>query len=194
MRALFIIGSPCKTGSCSTISNLLAIEFEKRKVETKKIYLTDYNIQFCLGCRTCFKTGVCAQTDDMDKIIDNMISSDIIIISSPSYWGDVTAQLKQFIDRCTPLSNTNVNSKRLLRLKYGVSIAVRAGKSVEEAKKLVNTIEHFYSHLEINPIDSIILTSIETREDLEKRANLNEMLDKIVSHVCVEVMKEKTDI
>lgn len=45
MRALFIIGSPCKTGRCSTISNLLAIEFEKREVETKKIYLAAYNIQ-----------------------------------------------------------------------------------------------------------------------------------------------------
>ena len=60
-----------------------------------------------------------------------MDEADVLILAVPSYWGDVPAQLKAFIDRCTPYANTNPNpAHKTLRPGkkcFGISLIEDAG-------------------------------------------------------------------
>ena len=97
------------------------------------------------------------------------MNADIVCIGSPSYWGDVTAQLKTFIDRCTPLCDTNSGGSILPGGKVGISVAVRAGRNAAESISLIETIEHFYSHLGIKVAAEIHIEGIHNIDDLLQR-------------------------
>lgn len=85
-------------------------------------------------------------------IADDILTSDVVLIASPSYWGDVPGQLITFFDRNTPYGNTN--EKRIKKSKArakGISVAVKAGKSERENSMILDYIEHYYGHLDIAP-------------------------------------------
>ena len=93
----------------------------------------------------------------------------IIVSVAPSYWADVPAQFKAFIDRCTPWCNTHEPHAKLSSGKKGYSIALRTGPNMKECQRIIGTIEHFYGHLEIECCGSLGLCSIEYKEAVEPR-------------------------
>lgn len=95
--------------------------------------------------------------------------ADIIILVSPSYWADIPGQFKAFIDRCTPWSNTHEPHRSIGSGKRGYSIALRTGSNMKECERIINTIEHFYGHLEIECCGSLGLCSIEYKEAVKDR-------------------------
>lgn len=114
----------------------------------------------------CARTGQCIQRDDMDLLIADLLIADVVVMASPSYWGDVTAQLKTFIDRCTPLSNTRLEKTIVPPGKRGIAVAVRAGQSLQENQHIVDTIAHMYGHLGITLAASVTLEGIRIPADL----------------------------
>ncbi len=103
----------------------------------------------------------------MSILMDEIYESDIIILASPSYWGDVTGQMKTFIDRSLPLCNAKTGETPVPKEKIGVSVAVRAGKSKEENQHIVDTFNHYFGHLEIRPIAMLTAEGIRTISDIE---------------------------
>jgi len=54
----------------------------------------------CLDCTYCFThDGVCIQKDDMNDILQDLNQADLLVLASPIYWFDISAQTKCFIDR-----------------------------------------------------------------------------------------------
>lgn len=146
----------------------------------KRICIDDFHIGFCKGCRTCHNTAECIQHDDVDKIMENYEWADIIISVSPSYWADIPGQFKAFIDRCTPWCNTHEPHAAISAGKKGYSIALRTGPGMKECKRIIESIEHFYGHLEIECCDQLGLCSVKHKEDVQKRkAELIEFCNKI---------------
>ncbi|PXV91140.1 NADPH-dependent FMN reductase [Lachnotalea glycerini] len=43
--------------------------------------------------------GVCIQKDDMNELLVDLDQADMLVLASPIYWFDVSAQMKCFIDR-----------------------------------------------------------------------------------------------
>lgn len=101
-NVLVISGSPRKGGN----SDILCDEFIKG-AETggniiEKIYFQDKNINYCLGDMGCQQTNKCSQEDDMEEILNKMVSSDVIVMATPVYFYTMCGQMKTFIDRTTP--------------------------------------------------------------------------------------------
>ena len=94
-----------------------------------------------------------------------------IICVAPSYWADIPGQFKAFIDRCTPWCNTHEPHATISSGKKGYSIALRTGPSMKECNRIIESIEHFYGHLEITCCDSLSLCSVEYKEAVEARKN-----------------------
>lgn len=168
MKAVCIVGSPKSNGSTACIVDKIIEGMKVNNISVKKYVLGEMNINYCKGCMKCYKTKKCIQVDDMNLIIDDLIKADIIVIASPSYWGDVTGQLKVFFDRSTPLSDTN-GETIIPKGKIGVSVAVRTGKRVEENMHLIQAIEHYYGHLGIKPVKRFTVEGVQVREDFEKK-------------------------
>lgn len=169
MKALCIIGSPREDGSTAFITQKVSQGMMGAGIDVKSYVLGTMDIKYCKGCKTCFKTRKCIQRDDMDLIIEDLFQSDIILIASPSYWGDVSGQLKVFFDRCTPLCNTGEGGTSVPKGKVGISIAIRAGHRQEENLHLINCIEHYFGHLEIKPIERYMIERIDDVSDYGKR-------------------------
>ena len=147
----------------------MVYELMRKSGEVKKVCIDDFDIAFCKGCRVCHETAVCVQHDDTDKLMKLYEWAQVIVSVSPSYWADVPGQYKAFIDRCTPWCNTHEPHASLTKGKRGYTIALRTGPGEKECMRIIETVEHFHGHLEIERGESLILCSVENREDAKKR-------------------------
>lgn len=83
----------------------------------------------CAACFKCFKSRDrrCQhEGDEMNEFIARAVAADGIIIGSPVYFSNVTAEVKAFIDRCGMVAKANND---MLKGKVGAAVVVarRAG-------------------------------------------------------------------
>ncbi len=168
MKALIINCSPVRSGATAEICGIIAGRLAGR-LDVKSVCIDDYRFAYCKGCRSCHITAECIQHDDVDKLMLEFEQADMIIAVSPSYWADVPGQFKAFIDRCTPWCNTHVPHKTIPSGKKGCAVALRTGPNLKECERIVETIKHFYGHLEIEFCGSLSLTSVGNKQDVEPR-------------------------
>lgn len=160
-----ISGSPNVEGSTNKVLKLLEKELEQIGFETEIEILDRCKIGFCKGCKKCEVDLKCIQRDDMDRIIENIKNTDLLVLASPSYWGDNTAQMKVFIDRCTPFCyNETVPDGKI-----GISVSIRAGIRESENIHLLECFEHYFGHLKIKPVGRFSLTQVNKPIDLENK-------------------------
>ncbi len=100
MKILAVVGSRRKKGNTSILMQEALKPFKMQDIETKLIFLDDYNINDCNGCEGCKETYKCVINDDMQKIYPEILESDAIILGSPAYFYNISANMKAFIDRC----------------------------------------------------------------------------------------------
>ncbi|MCM1368445.1 MAG: flavodoxin family protein [Roseburia sp.] len=166
MKVTCINGSARNNGSCAYLIGKFADGFNE-DVEVITHCVGDANMHFCKGCKKCYIDGKCVQSDDVQKIVNDILTSDIVLIAAPSYWADIPAQLKTLFDRTTPYGDTNPN--RILKANKpikGIAVAVRAGMREQENELILNSIEHYFGHLGIQPIKRISITQTDTLDDL----------------------------
>lgn len=103
MKIAAFISSANKNGNTAkTVKQILA-GAESKGATSEIFYLCDYLIKPCTGCRYCEKKDVCKITDDDVHILHKAIrENDAFILGTPTYYGDITGQFKQFVDRCYP--------------------------------------------------------------------------------------------
>ncbi|SFQ98525.1 flavodoxin family protein [Desulfoscipio geothermicus] len=131
MKILGIVGSKRKKGNTSILVQEALKAAKREGMETELIFLGDYVIKDCIGCEGCKDTYKCVLNDDMQKIYPLLLEADGIILGSPTYWYNVTADMKAFIDRCYSLEvfaeddrSCWVGINEALGGKYAVAIAV----------------------------------------------------------------------
>jgi len=131
MKVVAINGSARKDGNTAILIRQVFAELEKEGIETELVQLAGHNIQGCGACRKCFtsKDKRCAITDDIaNDCISKMVEADGIILGSPTYFADCTAQMKALIERAGMVSMANDS---MLKRKIGAAVvAVRRGGAI----------------------------------------------------------------
>lgn len=111
----------------------------------------------------------------MDTLVDKIMEADIIVLASPSYWGDVTGNMKVFIDRSLPLCNAKTGETPVPGGKIGIAVAVRAGRSKAENRHIVDTFEHYFGHLGIKMCAELTAEGVDNPADIRAdRENIDE--------------------
>ena len=135
MNILGISGTPRKNGNSEILLNSALEPFIETGWDITKILLSEKKIEPCVGCDVCVERKSCCIDDDMSEVYGAFEKCNAIIISSPSYWRNVPAQLKALIDR-------TYGAKGLLSGKLGGAISVGRGQGGGQA--IVLTIIHNY--------------------------------------------------
>lgn len=130
--AAVILSSPRKGANSSSLALAMAEGFKEAGGSVEIIDLTGLDISPCLACEACQRNGgKCVQIDGMQTIYPSIVSADVLILASPIYWFNMSAQLKTFIDRCfaVALSEAGSFSKKSLAfaLAYGDSDPFTSG-------------------------------------------------------------------
>ena len=141
MKVIGINGSPRKGGNTETIIRKTFEPLEAAGIETERIRSGGKAIRGCTACGKCaeMKNGTCVITKDpVNEIIQKMIEADGMILGSPTYFADVSAEMKALIDRAGFVSYTNGG---LYKHKVGAAVvAVRRGG----ATHVFDTMNHFF--------------------------------------------------
>lgn len=100
MKIVNLLGSPRSAGNSSTIANHLLKTAKELGAETTTYELNRLTYRGCQACYAC-KTGRedCVLNDDLTEVLAAVQGADAVVLATPVYYGDVTAQLKGFIDR-----------------------------------------------------------------------------------------------
>jgi multimeric flavodoxin WrbA len=130
MKVIAFNGSPRKKGNTALLINRVFDELKKAGIETELVQLGAQNIKGCLGCLKCFdaadNTCVSRKDDILNDCFQKMLASDGIIIGSPTYFANVSSEVKALIDRAGMLSIANGYA---LKRKVGAAVVAvrRAG-------------------------------------------------------------------
>jgi multimeric flavodoxin WrbA len=125
MKITGISGSPNIAGNNEKIIEMALDIANEQGYKTDKIFLSKLKISPCDDCGACRKGKICPIDDDMAQIYEKLEASDAIIVSSPVYFGSVTAQIKALFDRSILLRRNGF----LLKGKVGGAIAVGGSRN-----------------------------------------------------------------
>jgi len=139
MNVIAINGSPRKDGNTTLLIRVVFEQLEAAGILTEMIQLGGKPLRGCTACMKCWEIqdGRCIiENDQVNAIVDKMNSADGIILGSPTYFADVTAEMKALIDRTGMVARANGN---LLRRKVGAGVvAVRRGGAMHALQTLQN--------------------------------------------------------
>lgn len=99
MKILAIVGSPRLKGNTNYLVDWALEEAAKLGAQTEKIVLSQYVVNPCIGHDNCAFFDSCRQKDDAGWILDRLCQADGVILATPVYYYNVSAQMKAFIDR-----------------------------------------------------------------------------------------------
>jgi multimeric flavodoxin WrbA len=102
MQITTLLGSAKKKGNTATVLGWVEEELKSRGHDVERIYLNNKSIRGCLGCAKCRENPdeiACVQNDDAKDIMQQMISSEVVLFASPIYFWGFSSQIKALIDR-----------------------------------------------------------------------------------------------
>ena len=114
MKFVAFNGSPAgKNSATGRMLTAFLAGATRAGAQTEQYQLGDYNIKQCQGCFSCwFHTpGKCKIKDEMEPLLTAYLSADIVCFGSPVYSWNMTALLKNFVDRLIPLKSPLLTEK-----------------------------------------------------------------------------------
>jgi multimeric flavodoxin WrbA len=141
MKVIAFNGSARKDGNTAILTRKVFSELEAEGIGTELVQLAGKTIRGCTACGQCKKNQNkrCSIDNDFaNECIEKMIEADGIILASPTYFADATAETKALIDRAGYVARAN---QHMLKRKVGAAVVTirRAG-----AIHTFDTLNHFF--------------------------------------------------
>jgi len=132
------------------------------EVEVKEVNLYRLNYTGCRSCFACKLKGKtygksCAIKDDLHDVLADMTDADGIVLGSPIYFGEITGQLKSFIERMIFPYFTYEEGYRSIAPKRSLVTMIYTMNVTEEMYRELNydaalsNMEHFIGHTFTTP-------------------------------------------
>jgi multimeric flavodoxin WrbA len=142
MKVVAFNGSARKQGNTAFLLRTVRDVLEEAGIETETVALADKSLHGCTACMQCFenKNQHCAVTDDdLNECIDKMLAAEGILFGSPTYFANVSTEIKALIDRAGMTAKANED---MFKRKVGAAVvAVRRAGAIH----VFNSINHFFT-------------------------------------------------
>ncbi len=187
MLVLGLQGSPRKKGNTDYLLTTFMEAAEAAGARTHVIDVTRKNIVPCKEYVVCEKKGFCPIADDVrDEIYPLLRQAEVVLMATPIFFYNMTAQLKAVVDRC----QTFWARKYLLKLKdpganmrrgFLLSVAASRGKNLFEGLNL--TTQYFLDAIGARFEGSLTYRGIEGPGDMARHPTVREDVAKAVSNL-----------
>ncbi|MCJ7523454.1 MAG: flavodoxin family protein, partial [Dehalococcoidia bacterium] len=149
MKVLGIMGSPRIKGNTDLLLDAAFEGAESQGAETEKIVVDRLKIAPCREYYGCLKDGNCVIQDDMTGIYPRLLASDIVIVASPIFFYNLSAQVKALIDRCQALWARKyilkLDPPNSARKGAFIGVAATQGKQLFDGAKL--TVKYLFTSI-----------------------------------------------
>ena len=142
MKVLAVNGSARKSGNTQMMIEEAAKALKGAGVDVESVYVRDYDVRPCNACEVCYtKPWKCPIKDDAVRLLRMMAEADGLIVASPVYGADVTAQMRALMDRSVmPYIEQDFKDK------VGGAIIVGAGAHGGQEYALLQVMSFFAFH------------------------------------------------
>lgn len=149
MKVLAINSSARKDGNTAILINRVFAELNKEGIETEMIQLAGKIIEPCKACWGCGGQKTCVhRKDNFQEIFDKMKEADGILLGSPVYSANISANMQALLERAAVVSDMNPG---LFTHKVGAAVvAVRRGGALNA----VDAMNHFFLNHEMFVVGS----------------------------------------
>ena len=147
---LGISGSPRRNGNTEILVKAALEPFIVEGHSVQSFFLSERKVSPCQACEKCAQEGICAVKDDLQWLLEKMNICDALIIGSPVYMRNITAQLKAVFDRLHC-----VFQRQPFKGKVGGAIAV-GGAPANAQGTVLNIIYSFLLSFGIYCVPSVV--------------------------------------
>jgi multimeric flavodoxin WrbA len=172
-KILAIYGSPRRKGNTTLLLNQAVQGALDTGAQVEKIVLRDLKMSPCLEIYGCKETGRCVIQDDFQKIYDQLLACQGLMIASPIFFYTVSAHTKILMDRCQSLW---VKKYWIDKIPYGqskpkrkglfISVGATKGKRLFEGTLL--TLKYFFDILDAEFWKALLYRELDFEGDVLK--------------------------
>ena len=141
MKVVAFNGSARRDGNTAILLRYVLGEFEERGIQTELFQFAGKKIHGCIACDKCVenKDQRCSVSDDVaNDCIEKMVEADGIVLGSPTYFADLSPEMKSLIDRAGYVGRANDD---MFRRKIGAAVVTaRRGGAIHA----FDSINHFF--------------------------------------------------
>lgn len=172
-KIIALYGSPRRKGNTATLLDHSVQGALEAGVEVEKIYLQDLNMSPCLEIYGCKELGRCVIEDDFQKIHDQLMACQGVMLASPIFFYTVSAHTKILMDRCQSLW---VKKYWIDKVPYGQGEPKRKGLFISagatKGKKLFDgtllTVKYFFDVLGTELWKALLYRGLDFEGDIQK--------------------------
>lgn len=196
MFVLGLQGSPRKKGNTHFLLSAFMEEIKAKGAETQIINVPDKNIRPCIGCGNCERKGFCSiKDDDMTKEIFGLLRrADVVVMATPIYFYNATAQMKLLIDRTQTLWSRKyklglTDPGRPDRKGILLSVGATRGKNLFEG--MILTAKYFFDAIGADFFSKLTYWRIEDFGDMKNHETVMSDIKKEVDRLVPMTRRKK---
>ena len=172
-KILAIYGSPRRKGNTTLLLNQAVQGTLDAGAQVEKIVLRDLKMSPCLEIYGCKETGRCVIQDDFQKVYDQLLACDGLMLASPIFFYTVSAHTKILMDRCQSLwvrrywvDKIPVGQHNLKRKGLFISVGATKGKKLFDGTLL--TLKYFFDILDAELWKALLYRELDFEGDVQK--------------------------
>ena len=195
MLVLGFQGSPRKKGNTHFLLSSFMDAAEKLGAQTRTVEVTQKSIAACKELIVCEKKGYCPIDDDMKHEIYPLIrQAEVVVIGTPIFFYNMTAQLKAMVDRCQTFWARKYVFKlkdpaQIMRRGFLLSVAATKGKTLFEGLEL--TTKYFFDAIDASYAGGLTYREIEGPKDMANHPTVLQDIDNAVKELLKPYLNRK---
>ena len=171
MKVLGINGSQRIGGNTDILLDNALEGAESKGADTEKIILNKLRFVSCQECRKMDNSGGCLIKDDLQYVYKKIKEADAIIVGSPVFFGNLSAQSKMMIDRFQCAWKTKYLLKKDNGYKkiHGAFISVEGSMRKDFFQNAKSIVRNFFATINAAYKYELFCPAVDAKGDILKK-------------------------
>lgn len=174
MKITAVLGSPIRNGNSEEMVNLFLTGFAGDDI--KIFNINELNCKGCQACDECKKSESieCALHDELQPAMNSLAESDLIVLASPIYMDQITAQMRIFQDRLNVFLRSDFSTK--LKETPTVLLFSQAIENEDGYGEYFKTLKKVYGKFNMKVVDMIVLPKASEHNQIQNNIEIQTRL------------------